>query len=488
MKQSGTRVRTFEALLLLAIAIAAPLRAQAGMITVVGDVSAQDNFSFFDAVLGPQTSVVFSRGAVQQPTLRTHWDELPGVSAIESSAVITISFLSTVALLVVTNNFSTPLDYTASEIGAVAQFVTNGGAVLLIAEFNTIYWDPNIYDDFLIEIGSEIRFNDVRTNTTEAVPPQDTPLTAGLEDFHTSAYNTLSGGTAACIGVAGTLIAYEGSMVPEPGTGLLYLIGLAVAWRFGRSGTALLVLVLAILVPGTGRAALITATDFVDDNDTANGTCTLREAIRSANDNVSVDACTAGSAVVTDSIYVLPGTHIVDLSSGNDEDNAVTGDLDVLEKVEIRGSSAKYSIIDGTGGGAIDRLFHVHASADDVIFWNLALRGGNAADTSQLGGVLWNESSASPVQLIGVELSGGTAAVGGGIANEGNLAIYRSRITGNQTTVDLGTVGNDGGGIASAGMLPSSAFRTARSPATRPRKMAPGSGSGPDPSRFSARE
>jgi hypothetical protein len=53
----------------LAIAAVWSHAARAGMITVVADVSAQNNFSFFDAVLGNQSSVVFSRGAVQQPTL-----------------------------------------------------------------------------------------------------------------------------------------------------------------------------------------------------------------------------------------------------------------------------------------------------------------------------------------------------------------------------------------------------------------------------------
>ena len=115
------------ALFMLTLSAASPHQARGGMITVLGDVSAQNNFSFFDAVLGNQSSVVFSRGAVQQPTLRTHWDQLPGVSAIESSAVLTPSFLSTVDLLVVTTNFSEPLDYTASEIGAVGQFVEGGG-------------------------------------------------------------------------------------------------------------------------------------------------------------------------------------------------------------------------------------------------------------------------------------------------------------------------------------------------------------------------
>jgi hypothetical protein len=213
--------------LLLSLALCCISSAQAGMITVVADVSAQNNFSFYDAVLGPQTSVVFSRGAVQQPTLRIHYDDLPGVTAIESSAELTSGFLAGIDLLVVTNNFSEPLDYTPSEISTVAQFIDNGGAVMLIAEFNTLFWDPNIYNDFLIGIGSDIRYNDVRTNTVETVPPENTPLTAGLDHFNTSAYNTLTGGIAAYVGTAGTFVAYEGNVVPEPSSGLLTSLGLA---------------------------------------------------------------------------------------------------------------------------------------------------------------------------------------------------------------------------------------------------------------------
>jgi hypothetical protein len=217
-------------LVFLSLAICFISSTQAGMVTVVADVSAQNNFSFYDAVLGPQTSVVFSRGAVQQPTLRTHYDELPGVTAIESSAELTNGFLAGIDLLVITNNFSEPLDYSASEISEVTQFIVNGGAVMLIAEFNTIFWDPNIYNDFLIGIGSDIRYNDVRTNTLETVSPENTPLTAGLNDFNTSAYNTLTGGIAAYIGSAGTFIAYEGSVVPEPTAVTLLLSCFGAMW------------------------------------------------------------------------------------------------------------------------------------------------------------------------------------------------------------------------------------------------------------------
>jgi CSLREA domain-containing protein len=213
---------------------------------------------------------------------------------------------------------------------------------------------------------------------------------------------------------------------------------------------ALLGFLLTLLISANARAAVVNVTHFIDDSDTANGTCTLREAIRSANVNLSVDACAAGSVLVVDQIHVLPGTHIVDLGSGNGEDNAVTGDLDILGGVVIRGASAEFSIVDGTGPGATDRLFHIHSGAEDVTIEGVALRGGN---TAGVGGVLLNEESgAIPVKLIEVEISEGMAGAGGGIYNSGNLLILRSRIFDNQTLIDPGIVENHGGGIASGGM------------------------------------
>ena len=207
----------------------------------------------------------------------------------------------------------------------------------------------------------------------------------------------------------------------------------------------------ALLAPAT-RASTIAVTDFVDDANVANGTCTLREAIRAANTDVAVDACPAGQSAFVDEILVPPGVHIVNLSSGNDEDLSVTGDLDLRGAVRIRGAGSEFSIIDGSGPGATDRLLQIHDLADDVVIERVALRGGNAVDTSKLGGVLWNlETGPNDVELIEVEISGGVAASGGGIFNAGDLNIQRSQIFDNQATVVPGTVGNDGGGIASSG-------------------------------------
>jgi CSLREA domain-containing protein len=220
-------------------------------------------------------------------------------------------------------------------------------------------------------------------------------------------------------------------------------------------GTALLGLITvtaSLLLSGATRAAVITVTDYVDDANDTNGTCTLREAVRSANTNASVDGCVAGSAVIADRIRVQAGTHLVDLGSGADEDNAVTGDVDILDDVRIVGASPEFSIIDGTSG-ATDRLFHIHDTANDVTIEGVALRGGNAGGATPFGGVLFNEESGViPVELIEVEVSGGTATAGAGIFSAGNLLVRRSQIIGNQATNDPGSSLNHGGGIVSAGM------------------------------------
>ncbi|MBK7950964.1 MAG: CSLREA domain-containing protein [Deltaproteobacteria bacterium] len=227
--------------------------------------------------------------------------------------------------------------------------------------------------------------------------------------------------------------------------------------RRTRSRSILLWTAAGLLLAPAVSASTIEVTHFLDDASLANGTCTLREAIRAANGNVAVDACPAGQSTVRDEILVPPGVHRINLAAGANEDLGATGDLDLRGPVRIRGADARYSIIDG-GTDAIDRLLHVHDLADDVSIERVTLRGGNANDVSKRGGVLWNlEAGANDVELIEVDLTGGLAATGGGVFNEGNLAVLRSRIFENRTTVAVGTAGNHGGGLASSG--PAAALR-----------------------------
>lgn len=207
----------------------------------------------------------------------------------------------------------------------------------------------------------------------------------------------------------------------------------------------------ALLGAPLAGATTIKVTHLVDDANIANGTCTLREAIRAANGNVAVDACPAGQSAVRDEIVVIPGVHQVNLAAGINEDLAVTGDLDLRGSVRIRGASSRHTIVDGNASTSTDRLFQVLDLADDVVLEGIALRGGNANDLTKRGGLVWNqETGANDVELIDVEISGGQAATGGGIYNEGNLNLQRCRVVDNRTTDVPATAGNHGGGIASA--------------------------------------
>ena len=195
------------------------------------------------------------------------------------------------------------------------------------------------------------------------------------------------------------------------------------------------------------RANDIHVTGFVDNG--SGSLCTLREAIRSANTNTAIGGCEAGAAG-SDRILVMPGTHMVNLTSGNNEDASLTGDLDLLEDVQILGAATDLSIIDGSNVADIDRLLHVHGGGTPitVTIEKVSLRGGNPTDVTGQGGVIWLESN-STLNLNEVDVEGGTARTGGGIYSEGILTITDSRIADNQTRVE-GAAGNQGGGIAHA--------------------------------------
>ena len=123
-------------------------------------------------------------------------------------------------------------------------------------------------------------------------------------------------------------------------------------FRRARVRLVRFVVAAGLLVAPAVSASTIEITHFVDDANTANGTCTLREAIRAANNNVAVDACPAGQSTVRDEILVVPGVHQINLASGQNEDLGVTGDLDLRGPVRIRGAAARYSIIDGGAGAS----------------------------------------------------------------------------------------------------------------------------------------
>lgn len=151
-----------------------------------------------------------------------------------------------------------------------------------------------------------------------------------------------------------------------------------------------------------------------DDELNADGDCSLREAIQSANTDTAVDACTAGSG--TDTITVPAGTYTLSII-GTGEDANATGDIDITSNLTVNGAGAASTIING---GAIDRVFEV-----------------GLGTTAQINGLT--------IQ------NGSIPSFGGGIFNRGTLTINASTIDDNETT---GTnFSGGGGGIFSQGVM-----------------------------------
>ena len=103
------------------------------------------------------------------------------------------------------------------------------------------------------------------------------------------------------------------------------------------------------------------------------GDCSLREAIRTANQDAAVDACLAGSGA--DAIVLAPGTYTLGLV-GTGEDGAAAGAavgaLDIQDNLTISGAGAASTIIDGNGR---DRVFHT-LGAISVTISSVTIRNG----------------------------------------------------------------------------------------------------------------
>lgn len=168
----------------------------------------------------------------------------------------------------------------------------------------------------------------------------------------------------------------------------------------GRRGIRALGLSAAFALVGMGGSAeanTIKVTTTVDEVNLNNGQCSLREAIRASNADAAATPSGCAPAAGADVIEVPPGVYKLTIA-GQGEDFAATGDLDVTEFATITGSGVKPVIVDG---GKLDRVFHT--------------------------------SSNGTTRIVGLTITGGLAPNnGGGLLNDGGLAIDRVTFVGNQ--------------------------------------------------------
>lgn len=148
----------------------------------------------------------------------------------------------------------------------------------------------------------------------------------------------------------------------------------------------------ALPLPGTAVDYFVTRYDDPAPSGCNPGDCSLREAVIAAND----------SPAVADRILLSAGHYSLEIV-GVDEDDAVTGDLDLGGNLEILGAGATMTRI---WAGGIDRIFDLRSSI-----------------------------ASGPLRLAGLELTAGQIVSGGGAAialgSSNELTIEACTIHGN---------------------------------------------------------
>src|SRR3954452_23920216 len=143
-----------------------------------------------------------------------------------------------------------------------------------------------------------------------------------------------------------------------------------------RRGLLAVVTAGALALPGNAFAAAITV-DTNADALAADGHCSLREAISSANADAppfsGAGECAPGSG--SDDISLPAGLFKLTIAGAGEDANA-TGDLDITGGLTLKGAGASSTTVDGNH---LDRVFDV-AAGKNVSLSGLTITGGRTAD------------------------------------------------------------------------------------------------------------
>jgi hypothetical protein len=193
---------------------------------------------------------------------------------------------------------------------------------------------------------------------------------------------------------------------------------------------------LLLAFAASARAATLAPNTRLDETDPG-GTCSLREAVASANLNSDRGGCTHTGTYGNDTIKLGSGDYQLTIIGASPEDANTSGDLDVTDPLTITGLGRDKTRIDGNGQNSLDRVIQV------LNFASLSLNGikVHGGQSGSSGGGIEGEGGTT-LRLTDSAVSGNTAgAGGGGIA--GQLVILTdSEVSGNTET------DGSGGGIA----------------------------------------
>lgn len=203
-------------------------------------------------------------------------------------------------------------------------------------------------------------------------------------------------------------------------------------------------LLLLVFAPLAGAAQPVKAFSTIS----VSASCTLRDAVRSANRNQATGGCIAGTPGM-DVIQIPAGTFTIEGAA--DEEQADTGDLDIREPLRIEGAGMHQTVIQSKDGN--DRVFHIHPD-NIVYFQNLTIRDGGLANAPASGGGI--RSEASMLYLTGVRVVGNMSReTGGGIdavfVVRNNQFAYPTTMI--ESSIIEGNVSHYGGGLYSLGAV-----------------------------------
>lgn len=202
----------------------------------------------------------------------------------------------------------------------------------------------------------------------------------------------------------------------------------------------MLVTTVGVASPAVPAHAATLTVNTTDDELNSDGDCSLREAIQAATDDFAVDACPSGSG--DDIITVPSGTYTLTILGANDNDN-LSGDLDIKSNITINGAGAANTIIQaGTIGypnpsaNGIDGVFDITGN-HFVTFSGMTI--ANAKGRS--GITISPFAGAATVNVTNSVISGNQHSTGSGIANFGASTLNVS----NTTFSNNGATGLGGG-------------------------------------------